>query len=153
MEPLRGSREPVDLGEISLRNSFRTHHPSVDEIFDRIGNNFRPTARPKAERLQSLCLEFVLTPEEARRGGQMRIFMPAQIPCPTCSGLGAVGPYHCWRCMGNGSLLGEMPLIVEFGPGISDGYQRAIALDHFGIRDVYLTLLFRIGRTSDIEDG
>jgi DnaJ-class molecular chaperone len=100
----------------------------------------------KAETLKNLHLELVLTPEEARRGGQLQIRIPAQTSCPTCGGRGAVDIYHCYRCMGKGIVFDELPLTVKYPPGISDGYQKALALDDFGIHDIYLTLQFRISR-------
>jgi molecular chaperone DnaJ len=150
VEPLRGTGEPVNLGEISL-HGFQTVRPSLEEIFDRFWGNIAPTAPHKAERLENLRLEILLTPEEAKRGGCMEIMLPSQSSCPTCSGQGAVGPYQCFRCMGNGSVSEDVPVILEFPPGISDGYQRAISLRHLGIRDVYVSVLFRIGRTADVE--
>ncbi len=151
-EPLRSSGKPVDFGGISLQSSFRTSGSPIEEIFDRVRGNFSPTPLYKAERLQNLNLEIVLTPEEARRGGQMQIMVPAQTLCPTCAGQGAVGLYQCYRCMGNGNVSGDMPVVIEFAPGISDGYQKAISLRHFGIRDVYISITFRISRAADIEE-
>ncbi len=145
VEPLKGTGNPVDFGDIYLRSSFQTHHTPLDEIFDYIWDSFKPFSSSKSEKLQSLCLEFVLTPDEARRGGQMQILVPSHSLCPTCDGLGAVGFCHCYRCMGNGSVFGDVPLLVNYPPGISDGYQKAIALDSFGIHDIYLYIIFRIG--------
>jgi hypothetical protein len=54
--------------------------------------------------------------------------------------------------MGSGALVEEVPVIVEFAPGIPDGCEKAISLRRMGIRDVYVTLLFRISGTRKIED-
>jgi molecular chaperone DnaJ len=97
-------------------------------------------------------MEIVLTPDEARRGGRMDIILPARILCPTCAGQGSAGFYACSRCMGSGVLFRDVPVAVEFPPGITDGSQRAISLRHLGIRDVYVSVVFRIGGTSGIED-
>ena len=152
VESLRGTGETVNFGEIYPKSSFQTVRPSIEEIFDRLWDNFAPTAPYKSERLQNLCLEIILSPDEAQRGGQMEIMLPSQTSCPTCSGQGGVGSYRCFRCMGSGTLLEDVPVIVEFAPGISDGYQKAISLRHLGIREVYITVLFRIGGRSRIED-
>jgi molecular chaperone DnaJ len=144
VEPLRGTGEPVNLGEIYPQGSFQTVRPSIEEIFDRIWSNFVPTATHKSERLENLCLEITLTADEARRGGRMEIMLPSQTSCPTCGGQGAVGLYQCFRCMGSGAIVGDVPVIVKFAPGISDGYQRAVSLRNLGIHDVYISLLFRI---------
>lgn len=152
VEPLRGQGKPANLGEIYPESSFRTVHPSVEEIFDGLWGNFVPVAPYKLERLQNLCLEIILTPDEARRGGQMEIMLPSQATCPTCHGQGGVSGYQCFRCMGSGTLSGNVPVALEFAPGISDGYQKAISLRHLGIRDVYITVLFRISGTDRIGE-
>jgi molecular chaperone DnaJ len=151
-EPLRPKREPMVFRDISLQNSFRTSRPSMEEIFDRIWGNFSLIEPFKGGRLQNLCLEVILSPEEAQRGGRFQIFIPARIMCPACRGSGAVGPYECFRCRGRGAIIEDLPVAMEFAPGVSDGYQKAISLNPFGIRDVYLTLIFRIDRAADIED-
>ena len=145
VEPLRAREGPFAYETIDLRDSFRSHRPSMQEIFDRIRDNFRPVAAYKSERLQNLCLEIILTPDEARMGGRFRISVPTVSPCPTCSGRGIVRPYQCYRCMGAGSVSEDLPVNIEIAPGIPDGFQKAISLRRFGIRDVYLTLIFRIG--------
>jgi hypothetical protein len=54
--------------------------------------------------------------------------------------------------MGSGALSGNVPVVLEFAPGISDGYQKAISLRHLGIRDVYVTVIFRIRGTDRIRE-
>lgn len=151
VEPMKGQGEPTDLGEIYL-NSFQTSRPSFEEIFDRIWSNFGTIEPHKSKRLQNLCLEIILTPDEAQRGGQMEIMLPSQTACPTCRGQGSVEFYQCFHCMGKGNLIKDIPVLMDFAPGIRDGYQKAISLRHLGIRDVYVTLLFRISGAAPIED-
>jgi len=150
VEPLRGTGNPVNLGEISLQDSFGSARPSMEEILDHLWSHLTPSSPYKSERLQNLTLEIILSPDEARRGGQMEIMLPSRTECPTCRGQGGVGFYQCFRCMGSGSLFGDVPVVVEFAPGIADGYQRAVSLRHLGIRDIYVTLLFRISGTQGI---
>jgi len=152
-EPLKKGRDQAaDLGEASLLHSFQTYSPSFDEIFDRLWRNFGSVVRPKGEGLQDLNVEFLLTPDQARRGGYVRIFVPAQARCPTCSGRGSVGFYECWRCAGEGRITGEYPMTVAYPAGISDGYHVAIPLDRFGISNLYMTLHFRVTRTAEPEE-
>ena len=152
VETLRSTGEPANLGEIYPRSSFQTVRPSLEEIFDRLWSNFDPDLLYKSDRLQNLCMEVILTPDEARRGGQMEMMLPSRILCPTCRGERGADLYQCFRCMGSGTLFEEVPVVVEFAPGISDGYQTAISLRRLGIRDVYVTVLFRISRAAGVED-
>lgn len=149
-EPLVRERprgEPFAAGgfrDASLAESFLSHQPSFDELFERLWSNFDSVHRPKSERLESLTVEVVVSPKEAALGGTVRVGIPARATCPACSGCGAVGRYECWRCEGRGALTGEYPVEVGYPPGIPNGYAMRLPLSRFGIENFYLTLLFRV---------
>jgi molecular chaperone DnaJ len=143
VEPL----EPVAnaASDILLSRSFQTFHPSFDEIFDRLWSNFSSMQRPKAEIRRPLTAEVVITPRQARRGGRIRVFVPAaEATCPTCRERGGTGPWECWRCAGEGSITGELPIIIEYPEGLTDGHIAMVSLEHLGIRNLYLTVRFRV---------
>ena len=142
-EPLIPEDRPVDLGEVSPVRSFQSITPSFDEVFDWLWSNFSDLAAPKSSRVQNLTLEVILTPEQARQGGNAKIMVPAQAVCPTCQGHGGVGFYECMRCAGEGAISGEMPVSVSFPPGLTKDHAVLIPLDRFGIRNIHLTVLFR----------
>ena len=142
-EPLIPKKSPVDLGEVSPVRSFQSFTPSIDEVFDLLWRNFSSLEQPKSGRVKNLTLEVTLTPEQARRGGNARIMVPAQAVCPTCRGDGGVGLYDCTRCAGEGVISGEMPVSVSFPPGLVRDHAVMIPLDRFGIRNVHVTVLFR----------
>ena len=133
----------VDLGEVSLTHSFQTIQPSFEQLLDRLWSNFSLLTRPKAETIESLNVEILLSPEEALTGGQVRVLIPSQFKCPTCDGRGGVGPFECWRCEGGGLVAGEYPVSVSFPAGISE-YVVEIPLDRFGIQNFYLKVYFRV---------
>ena len=137
----------VDLGEVSLTHSFQTIQPSFEQLFDRLWSNFTLLTRPKAETIESLNVEILLSPEEALRGGRVRVFIPSQFQCPVCDGRGGVGPFECWRCDGRGIVVGEYPLLVSFPAGIY-GNVVEIPLDRFGIQNFYLRVYFRVSRSQ-----
>ena len=127
----------------SIFESFDTFSPSFDEIFDRWWSNFDLLTRPKAERLESLTVEVLLSSEEALTGGTVSIRLPARLVCPVCGGRGGVGLYECWRCQGEGSLIGDYPVRVSYPAGLQHDYIEQIPLDAFGIENFYLTVIFR----------
>ena len=108
-EPFRAVEVTV-FRDASVTDSFEMYRPSFDELFDRWWSNFDSLARPKAERLESLTVECVVSPDEARCGGRIRVGIPARAVCPSCGGHGAAGYYECWRCEGQGSLTTEYPV-------------------------------------------
>ena len=142
-EPLIPEERSVDIGEISPVRSFQSFTPSFDEIFDWLWRNFSDLAEPKSARVQNLTLEVTLTPEQARRGGNARVMVPAKAVCPSCRGYGGVGYYECVRCAGEGVISGEIPVSVSFPPGLTRDHAVMIPLDRFGIRNVHITVLFR----------
>jgi molecular chaperone DnaJ len=142
-EPLIPEESPADLGEISPVRSFQSFTPSFDEIFDWLWSSFSDLAPPKSARVQNMTLEVTLTPEQARRGGNARIMVPARAVCPTCRGHGGVGIYECLRCAGEGVISGEMPISVSFPPGLVKDHAVMISLERFGLRNIHVTVLFR----------
>ena len=142
-EPLIPESRAVDMGEISPVRSFDTFSPSFDELFDWLWNNFSTVSRPKSGRIQNLTLEVPLTREQAWRGGNARIMVPARSTCPTCRGYGSIGYYECNRCAGEGAITGEVPISVAFPPGLTKDHSVVIPLDRFGIRNLHCTVLFR----------
>jgi molecular chaperone DnaJ len=82
--------------------------------------------------------------------GTARVIVPAQAVCPTCSGCGGVGSYECMRCVGEGTISGEVPLCVAFPPGLTQDHAAMIPLDRSRIRNLHLTVLFRPTGTDEI---
>jgi DnaJ-class molecular chaperone len=146
-EPLVPKDRPVDVGDMYPVRSFQSFTPSLDEIFDWLWSNFSNQSQPKSGLVQNLTLEVILTPEQARRGGNARIMVPTKAVCPTCGGYGGVGPYECFRCAGEGASSGEMPVSVSFPPGLTNDHAVMIPLDRFGIRNGQITVLFRPGES------
>ena len=142
-EPLIPEQGSAELGDVSPVRSFHSFTPSFDEIFDWLWTNFSDLEQPRSARVQELTLEVPLTVEQAHRGGNARIMVPARAVCPSCRGGGAVGFYECARCAGEGVISGEMPVSVSFPPGLTGDHAVMIPLDRFGISNTHITVLFR----------
>jgi hypothetical protein len=133
-EPFRAIDTSREFQGVSLAESFGVYHPSFNELFD----------RPKAERLESLTVEILVSPDEARFGCRVRVKILARVTCSVCGGQGAVGSYECWRCEGHGSLTTEYPGEGAYPAGVRDGYAVRIPLTCFGIKNFYLIMLLRV---------
>lgn len=142
-EPLIPENRPVDLGDMSPIRSFETVAPSFDEVSDWLWSNYSNVDAPKSGRVQHLTLEVPLTREQALRGGNARVMIPARTTCPTCAGYGYIGYYDCHRCAGEGAISGEVPIYVSFPPGLNKDYFAIIPLDGLGIRNLHFTVQFR----------
>ena len=148
-EVIRPPEADRGFRDVSLAESFEVYHPSYDELFDRFWSNFEAATRPKAERLESLTVEVVLDPEEAQRGGDVRVWVPTRVTCSACGGHGAVGSYECWQCEGHGILTSEYPVTLEYPPGVQDGHAMRVPLTSFGVDNFYLTVLLRVSVERD----
>ena len=143
-EPFRDTERADDFREFSLADSLESYRPPFEELFARLWSNFESFPRPKSERLENLTVEVVVSADQARRGGRVRILIPGLATCAACGGRGAVGLYECWHCAGQGSTAAEYPVEVPYPPGIRDGYAVQISLNRFGIENLFLTVLFRL---------
>jgi len=143
-EPLIPEKGPVDIGEISPVRSFQTFRPSFDEIFEWLWDNFSSLDWPKSGRVQNLTLEVPLTRDQALRGGNARVMVPVRATCPICRGAGGVGYYECSRCAGEGAISGEIPISIAFPSGLRSDHAVVVPLERFGIRNLHLTVLFRL---------
>jgi molecular chaperone DnaJ len=152
VEQIRDPRRSMELGTIFPQISFRNGFPSFDEIFDELWNELNQPPVTKSEKHRTLTMEVLLTPDQAHRGGMVRINIPIEHACPACHGRGDIGPFECWRCAGTGSAPEELSLEVEYPPGIRDFYRVALPLDHYGIHNVCPVLLFRISTEGYFED-
>ena len=75
--------------------------------------------------------------------------VPARIRCRVCDGRGAVGPFDCWACSGEGAISGEYPISVTFPSGMTEDHVQRFPLDAFGIQNFYLTVRFRLSTAED----
>jgi molecular chaperone DnaJ len=128
--------------DISLSRSFERFEPSFDDLFERLWSNFTLRTRPKAERMEALTVDVLLSPEEVRAGGEIRLMVPAQLECPACEGEATIGGFRCWRCSGEGRVTSEFPVLIEYPAFTPKGYFVGVPLDHLGIRNFYLVARF-----------
>jgi molecular chaperone DnaJ len=89
-------------------------------------------------------MEVLLTAEQAQRGGHIRVYLPAQVHCPSCQGWASSGLQECWRCFGEGYLRGEVPILLNYPPGISNNHIVEFALSRFGFPGNSLKVRFKI---------
>ena len=145
VEPLIPERSQVNIGDTSLLRSFSSYRPSFDSFFNQGVSNFREKNNtPKGKRLENFTIVIRLSPDQAFRGGHIRLSVPVHLHCPNCNGQGGMGSYECWRCSGLGILSGEFPVVISYPSGVSDNHTVQLPLKRFGIRTLLLTVTFRI---------
>jgi DnaJ-class molecular chaperone len=132
---------------LSIPNSFDQVRPSRDSMVDRFLRNFTAHDGPKGERPEALTLEIVLPPDEAARGGRLRLRVPSVDVCPLCRGFGR-GSAWCPRCFGAGTVDAERGVEVCLPPNLADREVLDFGMSNSGVRNLFLRIFVRIRGAS-----
>jgi len=130
----------VPRATISILDPPETIHPSFDEVRDRFVRNFTGLHVPKAERIEALDFEVLLTREEAASGCAVPIGVPTFERCPRCGGTGVTWLYACTFCRQSGVIEIERVVSVHVPPMAAPGAIYEASLAGFGIRNFRLRL-------------
>jgi molecular chaperone DnaJ len=129
---------------LSVLRGFQEIQPSVEALFERWLRNFTGLGVPKGERLESLQVEIILTPDEAARGGVVPLGVPVFSPCPVCGGSGRDWLFACTYCREQGMVEEEGTVRISISPRVRDGTIMEVPIQGLGIHNFYLRLALRI---------
>jgi molecular chaperone DnaJ len=124
----------------SILHDFMTLRPSFDALQARVLRNFTGVGVPKGERVEGLNVEILLSPDEARRGGILRLGVPVFAPCTMCAGTGHAWGVSCLACMGEGIIEQEEIVAVCLPPQVRHGTILNMPLRGLGLDNFYLCL-------------
>jgi molecular chaperone DnaJ len=144
LESIFSRPEPLIPKKMSVLHDFRTFRPSFESLFDRFVRNFTGEGIPKGERLASLNVEVILTPDEAAKGITLSIRIPVFFDCPQCGGSGRDWLFPCIDCNAQGIIEGEKTVQVPIPPMVRDRTIIELPIHGLGIHNFYLCLHIRI---------
>lgn len=98
------------------------------------------------DRPQKKFVELLLTPPEARRGGEITFDVPFQIPCSRCVGTGRIGRLICGNCRGQGEERLEKKVTVTIPPGVRDDTEVRLSIQAPTHRPLVLIVTIRVSR-------
>jgi molecular chaperone DnaJ len=136
--------EPLVPEPMSITHDFQTIRPSFDALFEGIFRNFNGIGVTKAERLQDLNVEVILTPREAAIGAVAPIAVPVFRACRSCDGTGREWLFPCVACAGQGMIEDHETVSVRIPPTVHDGSLIELPLGGLGLHNFYLRLHIRI---------
>lgn len=138
--------EQVCSAETALDRSIHYYSTVFDDLFDRMLGSFTERGGSEGIRLKNITVEIVLTPEQASRGGNVRLNLPVQMRCPSCQSFGLRGSRNrnCWRCSGSGYLTGEKPVLINYPAGIGQHHTIRLALEPLAGQSRDLTAVFTV---------
>lgn len=131
---------PFARAPVSIFGAAETVRPSFEEMYDRFRRDFTGVGIPKAEHLEGLNIEVVLTPEEGRRGCVLPIGVPVFRRCPECGGSGRDWVFPCLACGQQGTTEEEEIVRVRIPPKARSGSIFELPLQGLGIHNFYLRL-------------
>lgn len=133
--------EPLVPGR---QSGFRHYWSGFESIHDHFFGNFRKHRQPQQRQFRDFTVEITLSPKQAQSGGNIRLKVPIQIRCPSCSGYGKSRYYNCRRCSGSGFLSGDKPVLISYPAGIRGNQTMHFSLSPYNTEPIYLTALFKI---------
>ncbi len=139
VSPRMPSPEPL-----SLFNDFQAPQSEIREVFDRWSRNFTHLGVPKAERVKPLDLDVILSPEEAERGTNLSIALPALRRCETCDGTGRDWLFPCIPCGGQGVIEEERLVELQLPQAVAGESVYEVPLRHLGVHNLYLRIRLRV---------
>ena len=114
--------------------------PSFEAMYDRFLRNFTSIGVPKAERLEGLNFEVLLTPEEALQECVVPVTVPVFRRCPDCGGSGRDWLFPCASCREQGMIETQELVRIEIPPMVPSGTIYEFPLRGLGIHNFYLRL-------------
>ena len=136
--------EPLAPVPVSIPRGFRHVGPSPEELLDRVLHNLLTARASKAERIQALDAELVLSTTEVERGGVVRLGVPVFRTCPRCSGAACDWLYSCPTCEGRRVVETEASVRVHIPPRVCDGTVLELPLRDVGIHNLHVRLHLRV---------
>ena len=136
----------VERRTISLMSDPGSILPSGEALQERFSRNFSGFGVPKGERIEGLNMDLILTEDEAVRGLDIQVRVPAPRPCDACGGTGRDWAFTCISCEGQGVIDGEAVVPVQIPPHVRAGSVVELPLAHLGIRN--LVLCFHVSVTG-----
>jgi len=138
--------EPLVPETMSVLRDFETIRPSFEPLFERFLRNFTGERIPKGERLESLNVEVILSPEEAAGGVAIPVGVPVFYNCRQCGGSGRDWLFPCVDCSAQGTIEQEETVRVYIPPMVPDRAMIEVPIHGLGIHNFYLRLHIRISR-------
>jgi molecular chaperone DnaJ len=105
-------------------------------IFERGGEMQPPREDP--------CIEILLSPQEAMRGGSYPVTLQVAEPCRHCGGRGAGPFFDCPACRGRGRISSRQTFELSLPPGIRDGTTASLSLTNVGFAGTRLHVRVRV---------
>jgi DnaJ-class molecular chaperone len=136
----RSPPEPLVREPAATRGYRQRIRRSFEPMYDRFLRNFAGISGPKAEHLERLDVEVLLTAEEASHGCVVPVVVPVFTCCPQCGGSGQDGAFACAYCHRQGMIENESRFQIQIPPMARSGSMYEVPLQGLGVHDFYLRL-------------
>ena len=146
IEPLSPYADPqsVDGNLFGAAESLYGSRSIFDGIFEQFLGHVTEHRRTHKSQPENVKVEITLSPEQALRGGSIRLNVPLWLPCPLCLGRGGTGFFRCRQCNGRGLISQEQRVQLHYPAKIMDNQSLQFILHSYDFGKILLTAIFRI---------
>lgn len=145
VEPLVPDENTTSFAGRSPRKTLHHFWSAGDRMYDdRYSGTFKGHRQRENIPFKGITIEVTLSPAQAQRGGAVRLRIPVQVRCPSCSGYAFSRYNNCRRCNGEGILPGEKTIMLRYPAGIRDNQMLQFMQESSNTGKSSITAFFRI---------
>ena len=145
VEPLVPDANTTLRNRMSPQKSFHHFWSLFDSMYDdQYFSTFRDHRQQEDMSFRGITIEITLSPEQAQQGGNVRLNVPFQMRCPSCSRYEMSRYHNCWRCNGAGVLSGEKTVMVSYPAGIQENHTLQFSQGPSSTGQLNITAVFKI---------
>ncbi len=142
-ERLAGFQNGIDVAEKAewvVHLNIPRQRGQVQDVFDDLRDGVLTFFNLDAPEFLNLYLE--LNPDEARRGGPVKLIVPLVRKCRRCYGFGQIAFYRCPECGGTGEVDYKRAARITIPANVASGMTQRLKVDN-----LYLTIVMRVRET------
>lgn len=140
----RGRIEDGERFDYYMKVEIDRERNKIQDLFDDFRDGLLAFFDVDAPEYLDLFIE--LSPDEARRGGRLKLDLPLLRKCRACYGFGQPFFISCRTCRGTGEEEYRESAIISIPEKTDDGDQARMIIDN-----LHLTVVFKIGKQgSDV---
>jgi DnaJ-class molecular chaperone len=135
-------RRPSFRETLDRQRNVKNHHIKeffslMDDFFEGFVPGFFETGFSQHK---ELYLELILSPEEARNGGDFPVDIPVLEVCTSCHGTGYSQSFVCFDCSGYGHVRSARTMVLHVPAHVTHGIEARVSLEGIGLKNLYLNV-------------
>jgi len=127
-----------------MQSQINVNQEALKKFEDRLLSRSEDKWYLQGVNFETLSTEVILTPEQARVGGQLQLVIPVLTNCTTCKGDGDSGFFPCRPCHGSGIVSGKRSIPVNYPPNLQNNSSIHLSFSDGDICNLHLVVHFKL---------